>query len=81
MAENCMIDVQDLHFAYENEMEPDKPAHEVLKGVNLKIRPGEFVAVLGHNGSGKSTLAKHLKATLQPTCGKLLLEGPDTTEP
>ena len=81
MAENCMIDVQDLHFAYENEMEPDKPAHEVLKGVNLKIRPGEFVAVLGHNGSGKSTLAKHLNAILQPTSGKVLVEGMDTSDP
>ena len=81
MAENCIIEVQDLHFAYENELEPEKPAHEVLKGVNLQIRRGEFVAVLGHNGSGKSTLAKHLNAILQPTSGKVLVEGMDTSDP
>lgn len=81
MAENCIIEVQDLHFAYENELEPEKPAHPVLKGVNLQIRRGEFVAVLGHNGSGKSTLAKHLNAILQPTSGKVLVEGMDTSDP
>lgn len=81
MAENCIIEVQDLHFAYENELEPEKPAHQVLKGVNLQIRRGEFVAVLGHNGSGKSTLAKHLNAILQPTSGKVLVEGMDTSDP
>ena len=53
----------------------------MLKGVNLQIRRGEFVAVLGHNGSGKSTLAKHLNAILQPTSGKVLVEGMDTSDP
>ena len=43
----------------------------VLDGVDLEIRQGSFVAVLGHNGSGKSTLAKHLNAVLLPTGGKV----------
>ena len=50
----------------------------VLDGVDLEIRQGSFVAVLGHNGSGKSTLAKHLNAVLLPTGGKVYVLGMDT---
>ena len=39
--------------------------------VNLDIREGQFIAILGHNGSGKSTLAKHINALLVPTEGTL----------
>ena len=42
-----------------------------LDQVDIDIRPGEFVAVLGHNGSGKSTFAKHLNVLLAPTEGTL----------
>ena len=38
-----------------------------VNDVDLDIKAGEFVAVLGHNGSGKSTLAKHMNALLIPT--------------
>ena len=51
-----------------------------LDGVDLEIRQGEFVAVLGHNGSGKSTLAKHLNVLLQPSGGTLWVDGKDTAE-
>lgn len=46
--------------------------------VDLDIRQGDFVAILGHNGSGKSTLAKHLNAILYPTEGTVWVDGKDT---
>lgn len=51
-----------------------------LDGVDIDIKPGEFVAVLGHNGSGKSTFAKHLNVLLSPTEGALWVDGKDVTE-
>ncbi len=51
-----------------------------VDGVDLDIRQGEFVAILGHNGSGKSTLAKHINAILYPTEGAVLVDGKDTRE-
>ena len=52
----------------------------MLDGVTLSIKPGEFVAVLGHNGSGKSTLAKHFNAILLPSGGKVYVDGLDTCD-
>ena len=74
-----IIEIKDLHFCYEAEDEDFQPA-EVLKGIDLNIKQGEFVAVLGHNGSGKSTLAKHLNAILLPTSGKVTVNGIDTAD-
>lgn len=51
-----------------------------LDGVDLDIKQGEFIAVLGHNGSGKSTLAKHLNVLLQASGGTLWVDGKDTTD-
>ena len=51
-----------------------------LEGVDLDIKQGEFIAVLGHNGSGKSTLAKHLNVLLQASGGTLWVDGKDTTD-
>lgn len=51
-----------------------------VDGVNLDIKAGEFVAILGHNGSGKSTLAKHLNALLYPTEGTVFVDGKDVKE-
>lgn len=50
-----------------------------LKGIDMCVKKGEFVAVLGHNGSGKSTLAKHINGLLLPTEGKVYVDGYDTT--
>jgi energy-coupling factor transport system ATP-binding protein len=50
-----------------------------LKGIDLTIDEGEFVAILGQNGSGKSTLAKHFNGLLKPTAGRLLIEGRPST--
>ncbi len=48
--------------------------------VDLDIKQGDFVAILGHNGSGKSTLAKHLNAILYPTEGTVWVDGKDTAD-
>ncbi|MDE5569905.1 MAG: energy-coupling factor transporter ATPase [Ruminococcus sp.] len=72
-----IIEIKDLHFSYDSSGE--NPV-EVLKGINLNIQEGEFVAVLGHNGSGKSTLAKHINAILVPTSGKVIVNGIDTAD-
>lgn len=48
--------------------------------VDLQVKPGEFIAILGHNGSGKSTLAKHINALLIPSEGTVLVDGMDTTD-
>ena len=48
--------------------------------VDLDVKQGDFVAILGHNGSGKSTLAKHINAILYPTEGTVWVDGMDTAE-
>lgn len=48
--------------------------------VNMDIKQGDFVAILGHNGSGKSTLAKHMNAILYPTEGTIWVDGKDTKD-
>ena len=51
-----------------------------LDHVNLDIKAGQFIAILGHNGSGKSTLAKHMNAILVPTEGTVTVNGIDTAD-
>ena len=53
---------------------------EALRGIDLSIREGEFIALLGQNGSGKTTLAKHLNGLLKPTLGKVFIKGKSTLE-
>ena len=76
--QETLINIKNIDFLYEDTEKPEE-AH-VLKGVDLDIRRGEFLAVLGHNGSGKSTLAKHLNAILVPQKGKVIVEGFDTAD-
>lgn len=77
----AFIQTKDLKFTYGDVEDGEAgKVHEVLKGVNLDIQKGEFVALLGHNGSGKSTIAKMFNAMLLPAGGKVYVEGMDTLD-
>lgn len=75
---NAFLKAEHLNFSYINEMEEPPVKTEVLKGVELEIKKGEFVAVLGHNGSGKSTLAKCFNAINIPESGDVYADGMNT---
>ena len=75
-----MIKSENLTFEYPAFDETDTPT-PVLNGIDLHIKAGEFVAILGHNGSGKSTFARHINALLTPTGGTLWINGKDTNDP
>ena len=68
------ISCEQVGYTYDEATEP------ALSDIDLAVRPGEFVAVLGHNGSGKSTLAKLLNALYVPTTGRVLVCGMDTSK-
>lgn len=53
---------------------------KAIDGVDIDVKAGEFVAILGHNGSGKSTFAKHLNAILTPSEGTVWVDGKDTKD-
>ena len=77
-----MVRTEDLTFDYERLDEEGnvESKKRAVDHVNLHIRPGKFIAILGHNGSGKSTLAKHINAILTPTAGTLWVDGMDTKD-
>lgn len=54
--------------------------NHAINHVDLDIKKGDFIAILGHNGSGKSTLAKHINALLLPSDGTLWVKGMDTKD-
>lgn len=77
-----LIDVKNLVFEYirRDENGNVEGITKAIDDVDLNIKQGDFVAILGHNGSGKSTLAKHLNAILYPTEGTVLVDGKNTQE-
>ncbi len=74
MAEEYRIRAESVSYSYE------ESENQALKQVSLQVKPGEFVAVLGHNGSGKSTLAKLLNALYVPSEGRVFVCGMDTLD-
>ena len=70
-----LIELDDLKKTY---MTADVPVHAV-RGISLKIRHGEFVAIMGASGSGKSTLMNVLGCLDRPTEGRYLLDGADVS--
>ncbi len=79
-----MVRSEGLKYAYHRVVEENgenrEEVVEALKGVNIDVARGAFVAILGQNGSGKSTFAKQVNALLQPTGGVLWVNGWDTRE-
>jgi len=75
-----MIKTENLIFEYEKRDDEGNVigCHRAIDEVNLEIKPGQFIAILGHNGSGKSTLAKHMNAILSPTEGTMWVDGKNT---
>ncbi|MFQ5505857.1 MAG: ABC transporter ATP-binding protein [Planctomycetota bacterium] len=69
----ALVEVKGLRKRYD----AHEPAAEVLKGIDLEIREGESIAVLGPSGSGKSTLLNILGALLPPSEGQVLFAGKD----
>lgn len=75
---NNFIEIKNMSFTYQNQ--EDKDATEVLKNINLNIKQGEFIALLGHNASGKSTLAYLLNGMRKPSAGKIFVDSIDTSD-
>ncbi|EFK94431.1 ABC transporter, ATP-binding protein [Finegoldia magna ACS-171-V-Col3] len=69
-----IIEIKNLSFQYEGS------SKKVLKNLNIDIKEGEFICVLGHNGSGKSTLAKLINAQFIPTEGDILVGNMNTKD-
>ena len=63
-----------------DEEENIEEVNRAIDGVDVDIKKGDFVAVLGHNGSGKSTLAKHVNGLLLPTEGTVWVGDMDTRD-
>ena len=80
--EKYIIKTENLSFSYFDGDIDDMKADEIpaLKSVNLAVKEGEYISVLGHNGSGKSTLAKLLNLILIPTSGKIYIDGEDVSD-
>ena len=70
------IRTEHLYCNYRDENGREAPA---LIDINLKIKKGEYIAIIGRNGSGKSTLAKLLNMILVPASGKIYIDGKDIT--
>lgn len=68
-----MLEVKNVEYAYNS-------STRILDGINLCLKNGEILAIVGRNGCGKTTLTKILMGLLLPTAGKLELDGIDVTK-
>ena len=77
-----LIDTKKLTFEYIRRDEEGnvEGITKAVDEIDLEVKQGEFIAILGHNGSGKSTLAKHINAILYPTEGEVWVDGMDTRD-
>jgi phospholipid/cholesterol/gamma-HCH transport system ATP-binding protein len=68
---NTIIDIQNLETYYGN--------RKVLDGINLQVRSGETMTILGRSGCGKSTLLRHIIGLSKPSLGTIIINGQDVT--
>lgn len=68
------IEFRKVDFSYPNQQQA------ALKGINLVVRPGEKIGIIGRSGSGKSSLAKLIVGLYQPEAGSLLVDGIDSRQ-
>ena len=78
-----MIQTDKLVFEYDKRDEDGNiiGKSRAIDEVDIDVKEGQFIAILGHNGSGKSTFAKHINALLVPTDGTMWVDGRDTKDP
>ena len=69
------VTFEDVHFSYDRD-----GGEPVLQGINLRIEPGQTVAILGATGSGKSTLIHLIPRFYEPTRGRIRVDGVDVRE-
>ena len=69
-----MLRADNITFSYTDDQ------HRAVDGLSLRVKRGEYVAVLGANGCGKSTLAKHFNAILLPQAGTVYVEDMSTAD-
>ncbi len=70
------IKIEHLDYVY---MQGSPFERKALDDINLEIKDGEFIGLIGHTGSGKSTLVQHLNGLLMPHSGKVLVNDVETT--
>jgi ATP-binding cassette subfamily B (MDR/TAP) protein 1 len=65
----------DVHFRY-----PTRPHVRVLRGLNLEVKAGQFIAIVGPSGCGKSTLIQLVERFYDPLSGRVLVDGQDISQ-
>ena len=70
---NVSVEVRDLRKSFHGQA--------VLKGINLKVAPGQIFVIMGPSGSGKSILLKHLIGLVRPDSGEILIQGESIASP
>ncbi|GIW48949.1 MAG: energy-coupling factor transporter ATP-binding protein EcfA1 [Caloramator sp.] len=73
-----MVEINNVFYGYKKHDQAEE--FLALRGVNLKVKKGEFLVIIGHNGSGKSTLSKHINAIYLPKEGEVIVNGMNTKD-
>ena len=78
-AESYFVDFRDVWLAYNDELRAQN--HFAVEAIDLKVRKGEFIAIVGPSGCGKSTFMKLTTGLKMPSMGKILIDGQPVTGP
>ena len=76
MSSQALVQIRDVHKHFTR----GSDRIDVLKGVNLDIREGDFLGLMGPSGSGKTTILRIIAGLEQPYTGKIILHGKEVTE-